>query len=344
MLQLGPMLVQDVQECEECGGMGEVLRSSDLCPVCCGEKVLEEEAMVSFQVPPGLGERAKIRVADQGHQLPGIGEGGERGDLVLCCRVLPHHRFLRRKADLLTEEILPLGLALGGGAFELSILASTAEGKQEPKEQQGARGERRITVLLPPGEVIQPGTVRCIPGEGMPKEENPALRGDLVVRFQVSWPQRLCEQDAEKIREILDPTSPSGCRDEKSTPRTLGSLDVGRGAPAAMDPKEDEDPEQSQRVLKSLLGSSNLVADGVNVVYLAAFDMQKFGQEHMTNHMKEAYDSDEDEDQNPSSTPGQWRRSRYGGFGGTGYGGCGPFMGSTRSGGFFQDEPPCRQM
>ena len=63
---------------------------------------------------------------------------------------------------------------------------------------------RRIAVPLPTG-VIRPGTESKIPGEGMPIRKEGAVRrkGDLIVRWQIEFPDRLTLAQREGIRKVL---------------------------------------------------------------------------------------------------------------------------------------------
>lgn len=61
-------------------------------------------------------------------------------------------------------------------------------------------------------EVINPETIRIIPGKGMPVLNNDPLspikhdypRGNLVVRFDIQFPQDLNEEKKRAITAILD--------------------------------------------------------------------------------------------------------------------------------------------
>ncbi|KAF3848592.1 hypothetical protein F7725_015089 [Dissostichus mawsoni] len=56
---------------------------------------------------------------------------------------------------------------------------------------------------LPCSDVIKPGAVRRLRGEGLPLPKSPSQRGDLVVEFQVIFPDRIPPQSREIIKHSL---------------------------------------------------------------------------------------------------------------------------------------------
>lgn len=56
---------------------------------------------------------------------------------------------------------------------------------------------------LPCSDVIKPGAIRRLRGEGLPHPKMPAQRGDLVVEFQVLFPDRIPPQSREIIKHSL---------------------------------------------------------------------------------------------------------------------------------------------
>ncbi|KAG7241178.1 hypothetical protein INR49_025921 [Caranx melampygus] len=56
---------------------------------------------------------------------------------------------------------------------------------------------------LPCSDVIKPGAIRRLRGEGLPLPKSPSQRGDLVVEFQVLFPDRIPPQSREIIKHSL---------------------------------------------------------------------------------------------------------------------------------------------
>jgi len=182
LVQFGHMIVEQRVLCATCRGEGKLLPANQLCQGCGGEKLVEEQALVSFVVPPGIVPNERLVAQGQGHVLPGLAAG----DAVLVCVVQDNGRFLRKGDDLLAEQRVPIQVALCGGAFELAHLNGNT-----------------VNICVPRGCVLGPGCVKCVPGEGFPKRHNPHLRGDLVLRFQVDFPTSLSEDVADRLHHAF---------------------------------------------------------------------------------------------------------------------------------------------
>ncbi|KAF6729789.1 DnaJ-like protein subfamily B member 5 [Oryzias melastigma] len=62
--------------------------------------------------------------------------------------------------------------------------------------------ENRV-ISLPCHDIIKPGMVKRLRGEGLPFPKNPSQRGDLIVEFSVRFPDRIPPQSREIIRQHL---------------------------------------------------------------------------------------------------------------------------------------------
>ena len=58
-------------------------------------------------------------------------------------------------------------------------------------------------VVIAPNQIINCNSVFRIPGEGMPNKNNPNRKGDLIVRFNIDFPQHLNDSQKKKLRGIL---------------------------------------------------------------------------------------------------------------------------------------------
>ena len=95
----------------------------------------------------------------------------ETGDVVYHIRVQRHPVFQRLHQHLLIDKDIPLIGALTGVSFGVRHLDG-----------------RVVYITSAPGEVIQPGAIKCIPGAGMPIAANHFRFGDLLVRFNIIFP------------------------------------------------------------------------------------------------------------------------------------------------------------
>lgn len=144
-----------------------------------------EDKVLEIQVMPGWKSGTKIRFPRAGNEQP----NGETQDLVFVVEEKPHDRFVRDGNDLVATVKIPLVDALTG--------TST---KQVVEHLDG----RKVQVT-PPAGIIKPGQQTTISGEGMPvrKAGAPKQKGDMIVKWEVVFPERLTLAQNEGIRKVL---------------------------------------------------------------------------------------------------------------------------------------------
>jgi molecular chaperone DnaJ len=164
-------------ECDVCGGDGRMAEKP--CHECRGRGRRVIRRTLKVDVPPGIDDGQRIRLAGRGHE----GErGGPAGDLYVQVRVAADERFVRDGDDLVTIVDVPAPRAALGGRFTVPTL----EGDEE--------------VEVPAG--TQPGEVLVLRGHGMPSLRGRS-RGDLRVVVNVVVPRRL-SREQRKLAEELD--------------------------------------------------------------------------------------------------------------------------------------------
>ena len=96
---------------------------------------------------------------------------------------------MRENNDLVTIVKVPLVDALTGSAT-----------KQFVDQLDG-----RKVVVAPPSGVIKPGQTTTISGEGMPLRKAGAVKqkGDMIVKWEVVFPDRLTPAQIEGVRKVL---------------------------------------------------------------------------------------------------------------------------------------------
>lgn len=62
------------------------------------------------------------------------------------------------------------------------------------------------TITLNLTDVVKPNTTRRIQGEGLPYPKQPNKRGDLIVEFDIQFPDSLPKAARDRIGEILPST------------------------------------------------------------------------------------------------------------------------------------------
>lgn len=162
------------QACSACGGRGQVI--TEYCPRCQGKGVNRVTRTIDVNIPPGVDNTSRLRVAGEGE----VGEGGS-GDLYLYIHVLPHEIFQRDGDDLYMQ--LPLSFvtaALGG-----EVTVPTVEGKVEMK--------------IPAG--TQSGKVFRLKGKGMPSLRG-GYRGEQYVKVMIQVPKKLDAQQRDLLEQF----------------------------------------------------------------------------------------------------------------------------------------------
>jgi len=146
-----------------------------------GQSVQSEDKIVSIDIKPGWKAGTKITFEREGDQLP----GKIPADVVFVIRDKPHQLLTRDGSDVKYRAKIGLREALVGTVVNVP----TIDGRKIPLKMTDA--------------VIKPGTVRRIYGEGLPLPKQPTKRGDLVVEFDIEFPDHLSPSVRNKIADLL---------------------------------------------------------------------------------------------------------------------------------------------
>jgi molecular chaperone DnaJ len=161
----GQGLFSITRPCSRCGGSGTVIEEP--CPTCAGEGRLRELKRYRVNIPPGVKDGSRIKLAGKGEA--GL-RGGHPGDLYVITHVEESPVF-RAKGDHLEVEVpITIAEAVVGADVEVPILDGT----------------KRLRVA--PG--TKHGTVARLRGEGPPVLGGSG-RGDIHYRFVIDVPAHL---------------------------------------------------------------------------------------------------------------------------------------------------------
>lgn len=182
---LGPGMVQQMQTtCPDCHGEGELINEKDRCKVCSGKKVTKETKIVDVHVDKGMKNEQKVVLRGEGNQMPDI----EPGDVVIVLQQKPDSTFQRKGNDLYMTHQVGIVEALCGMEFTVKHLDG-----------------RDLIIRNPPGNVLEPGAMRMVVGEGMPIIRNPFEKGNLCIKFDVTFPPKNFTNDKQlkKLEALL---------------------------------------------------------------------------------------------------------------------------------------------
>jgi molecular chaperone DnaJ len=164
------------QPCSQCGGSGTVIE--DPCPTCGGSGAVRSVKKFRVNIPAGVREGSRIRVAGKGEA--GM-HGGPPGDLYVITHVDPSPVFKRKGDQLEVEVPLSIPEALRGG----EVRVPTLEGSKTLRVKPGTRH----------------GTVQRLRGEGPPKLGS-KTRGDIHYRFTIDVPDSLTDEQSEAVEAL----------------------------------------------------------------------------------------------------------------------------------------------
>src|SRR5499427_2194246 len=163
--------------CPGCQGRGQMIE--DACPSCSGSGRVTRERTLSVNIPQGVEDGTRIRLAGEGEA--GV-RGGPPGDLYIFLSLSVHQFFQRDGADLHCRVPISMVTAALGGEFEVPTID---KGKTKVKVPEGTQSGRRFRLT----------------GKGMPVLRSKQT-GDMYVQVLVETPQKLTKRQRELLNEF----------------------------------------------------------------------------------------------------------------------------------------------
>ncbi|KAI9597645.1 hypothetical protein BDF19DRAFT_434033 [Syncephalis fuscata] len=240
VIMQGPF--QMATPCNVCSGTGEFIPASSQCTTCKGAKRVRESKTVSVDIPPGVDNDVKIRLAGEG-DAPGEGNG-PRGDLYVQLTVERSSTFKRQGANVYLDVDVPLQKAILGGTIRIPTLTGDVE--------------------LNVSSGTQPNEIRVLRKRGI-KKLNGKDHGDQYVTMKIKIPTKLSSRQRELLKafatEMEDQNSSSSPSDKHhstttdSTANSNNSSSSSSFFKSAFDKirgkQEDTDTKQSDKDDKS---------------------------------------------------------------------------------------------
>ena len=163
--------------CPNCHGRGQSIDTP--CASCSGSGRVTRERMLSVNIPAGVEDGTRIRLAGEGEA--GV-RGGPSGDLYIFLSIGTHPFFQREGADLHCRVPVSMVTASLGGEFEVPTIDG---GKSKVKVPEGTQSGRRFRLA----------------GKGMPVLRG-RQSGDMYVQVVVETPQKLTKKQRELLTEF----------------------------------------------------------------------------------------------------------------------------------------------
>ena len=163
--------------CPGCHGRGQVIESP--CGSCAGSGRMTRERTLSVNIPAGVEDGTRIRLAGEGEAGA---RGGPAGDLYIFLSLASHELFQRDGADLYCRVPVSMVTAALGGEFEVPTIDG---GNGKIKVPAGTQSDSRFRLA----------------GKGMPVLRSKQT-GDMYVQVTVETPQKLTKRQRELLAEF----------------------------------------------------------------------------------------------------------------------------------------------
>lgn len=163
--------------CPSCQGRGQVI--ADPCTSCGGAGRVAQERTLSVNIPAGIEDGTRIRLAGEGDAGT---NGAAAGDLYIFISVTPHEFFQREGADIFCRVPISMTTAALGGQFEVATVDGT-----------------KTRVKIPEG--TQAGKQFRLKGKGMPVLRS-SQQGDMYIQVLIETPQNLSRRQRELLEEF----------------------------------------------------------------------------------------------------------------------------------------------
>lgn len=194
MIRMGPMIQQVQKQCSGCNGQG-ISGNFPKCTICSGTKYIDEKKVIKYNIPAGSIDKQSIVIDNSGNELPldKRKNGKNYGPLKIVVIEKPHPLFKRyfsvkgqnNPANLLYQLDISLCESLTG--FSRNI--------------EHVNGEL-FTIKY--DHIIKPGDIHIVSNKGMPRQNNPILKGNMYIQFNVQYPDTFKESEKAKIRQLFN--------------------------------------------------------------------------------------------------------------------------------------------
>ena len=185
VMQMGPMIQQIVQPCGACAGKGKMIKPGNECVNCHSKKSVGTKRHLDCYVRPGSQPGAVITFKNESDWHPDFTDVGDL--MVFVNSKNEEAGFQREGNNLIMKRSISLLESLTGTVIYFKHL-----------------DERIIKVAYE--NIIHPNQKMVIHGEGMPNIQDNLVKGDLIIIFDVQFPQAIDKERAKYLIKILPTT------------------------------------------------------------------------------------------------------------------------------------------
>ncbi|XP_039600208.1 dnaJ homolog subfamily B member 13 [Polypterus senegalus] len=139
-----------------------------------------KDKILTIDVKPGWKKGTKITFPKEGDQGP----NNIPADIIFIVKEKHHARFRREQNNLVYICHIDLVKALTG----LAVAIETLDGR---------------LLNIPINDIVHPKYTKVVPGEGMPISSNSEEKGNLIIQFDIRFPQKLNAERKRIIKQAL---------------------------------------------------------------------------------------------------------------------------------------------
>lgn len=145
-----------------------------------GKSFKREDKVLTINVVPGWKAGTKVTFQHEGDRS----SSSVPADIVFIIRDKPHQHFKREGTNIVYTAKVTLRDALCG----CKVSVPTLSGGSIPIQMS---------------EIVKPNTQRRISGEGLPHPKETSKRGDLIINFDIKFPDFLTEPTRQIMYDVL---------------------------------------------------------------------------------------------------------------------------------------------
>lgn len=138
------------------------------------------DKILTINVKPGWKAGTRITFPKEGDQGP----NNIPSDIIFIVKDKEHPSFRRDGNNLIYTTSLPLGKALTGCLIDVPTL------------------DGRL-ISIPINDIVSPGYTKVVRGEGVPLSNNSTVKGDLIIAFDIKFPNKLSPEQKELLIKAL---------------------------------------------------------------------------------------------------------------------------------------------
>lgn len=165
------------QTCSRCGGSGQIVKNP--CKKCKGKAYQEIEENIIVDIPEGIDNNNRIRVAKKGN----IASSGSRGDLYIFIKVKEDGHFIRDGQHIYIEVPIFFTQAILGE----TVIIPTLRGTKELKLPQSTQDKQQFVFK----------------NEGV-RDLRSKQSGSLIAQISIKYPESLNDDQKEMLKKLQE--------------------------------------------------------------------------------------------------------------------------------------------